>query len=153
MSRLRWVSRNIIWEIFSVQPDLVVVLTNVDFFYEPCIFWRYSFFSWLQWTDCMDVSRLIVWIHFWGLFVAIDGKLILHELQCCQKEKCTLQSQRIAQNIALEYFTIFFLPNLSRTGKKMMNIAQSSYFDRSCRSVHVTRVGKQAMLELIMSWT
>ena len=52
------------------------------------------------------------------LFVAIDGKLILHELQCCQKEKCTLQSQRICQNIVFEYFTIVILRNLSRTEKK-----------------------------------
>ena len=50
------------------------------------------------------------------LFVAIDGKLILHELQCCQKE--TSQSQRIGRNIVLEYFTISILRNLSRTGKK-----------------------------------
>ena len=52
------------------------------------------------------------------LFVGIDGKSILHELQCCRKEECTLQTQRIGQNIMLEYFTIFVLPNLSRTGKK-----------------------------------
>ena len=52
------------------------------------------------------------------LFVAIDGKLILHGLQCCQKEKCTLQSQRIGQNIVLAYFTIFILRNLSGTRKK-----------------------------------
>ena len=71
----------------------------------------------------MDVSRWIVWIHFWGLFVAIDGKLILRKLQCCQKEKCTLQSRIIGQNIVLEYFTIYILPNLSRTGKKTMNSA------------------------------
>ena len=53
---------------------------------------------------------------------------MLHELQCCQKEKCTLQSQRLGQNIALEYFTIFILPNLSKTGKKTMNIAQRSHY-------------------------
>ena len=52
------------------------------------------------------------------LFVAIDEKLILHELRCCQKEKCTSQSQRIGQNIVLEYFTIFILWNLSRIEKK-----------------------------------
>ena len=115
---ITWSSCNVIWEISSVQSDVVVVLTNVDLLYEPCIFWRYSFFSWFQWPDCMDVSRWIVWIHFWGLFVAIDGKLILHELQCCQKDNCTLQLQRIGQNIAFEYFTIFILPNLSRSGKK-----------------------------------
>ena len=137
-SRLPGVFCNIIWEIWSIQPDVVFVLAKVDLLYEPCIFWRYRFFSWLQWLDCMDVSRWIVWIHFWRLFVAIDGKLILHELQYCQKEKCTLQSQGIGQNIALEYFTIFSLPTLSKIGKKMMNIAQRSHFDRSCRSVHVT---------------
>ena len=52
------------------------------------------------------------------LFVGIVGKSILHELQCCRKEECTLQTQRISQNIMLEYFTIFISPNLSRTGKK-----------------------------------
>ena len=88
----------------------------------------------------------IVWIHFRGLFVVIGGKLILHELQYCQKEKRTLQLQRIVKNIALEYFTIFILPNLSRTGKKMMNIAQRSHSDRSCRSVHVIRACEQAPL-------
>ena len=80
------------------------------------------------------------------LFVAIDGKLIVHELQCCQKEKCTFQSQRIGQNIVLEYFTIFIVRNLSRTGKKTINISHRSHFDRSCRSVHVTRACKQALL-------
>ena len=71
---------------------------------------------------------------------------ILHELQCCRKEECILQTQRIGQNIMLEYFTIFMLPNLSKTKKKTMNIAQRSHFDRSCRSVHVTRACKQAPL-------
>ena len=51
----------------------------------------------------------------------------------------------------LEYFTIFILPNLSRTGKKTMKIAQRSHFDRSCRSVHVTRACKQAPLAQL-SW-
>ena len=46
----------------------------------------------------------------------------------------------------LEYFTIFMLPNLSKTEKKTMNIAQRSHFDRSFRSVHVTRACKQAPL-------
>ena len=68
------------------------------------------------------------------LFVAIDGKLILHELQCCQKEKCTFQSERIGRNIVLEYFTIFILRNFSRTEKKTMNIAQRSHFDSSCEA-------------------
>ena len=27
-----------IWVIWSVQPDVVVVLTNIGFLYEPCIF-------------------------------------------------------------------------------------------------------------------
>ena len=102
-----------------------------------------------------DCSDHIVWMYrdeLYGftfevmLFVVIDGKFILHELQCCQKEKCTLQSQTIGQNIVLEYFTIFILRNLSRTGKKTMNIAQRSHFDRSCRSGHVTRACKQALL-------
>ena len=52
------------------------------------------------------------------LLVAIYRKLILHELQRCQNEKRTLQSQKIDQNIVREYFKIFILRNLSRTGKK-----------------------------------
>ena len=69
-------------------------------------------------------SDLIVWMYhdeFYGfifevmLFVGIDRKSILHKLQCCRKEEFTLQTQRIGQNIMLEYFTIFILPNLSRT--------------------------------------
>ena len=87
--------------------------------------------------NCMDSFLRFVCSDRWKIDV-------LHELQCCQKEKCTLQSQRIGQNIALEYFSIFILPNLSRTEKKTMNIAQHSHFDRSCRSVHVTRACKQA---------
>ena len=72
-------------------------------------------------------SDQIVWIYLDELyafifevmlFVAVDGKPILHELQCCQKEQYTLQSRRIDQNIVLEYFTIFILPNLSGIEKK-----------------------------------
>ena len=39
-----------------------------------------------------------------------------------------------------------FYPILSRTGKKTMNTAQHSRFDRSYRSKHVTRACKQAPL-------
>ena len=68
-----------------------------------------------------------------------------------EREVYTLQLQRIGQNIAFEYFTIFILPNLSTTGKKTMNIVQRSLSDRSCRSVHVTRACKQAPLAQL-SW-
>ena len=115
------------------------------------VIWTMHFLT-LQLFFLAAVTRLygyiamnIVWIHFWDLFVAIYGKLILHELQLCQKDNCTLQLQRIGQNIALEYFTIFILPNLSRTGKKTKNIAQRTRFFKSLRQ----RYGQWAQRALL----
>ena len=49
---------------------------------------------------CMDLFLRFVCSDRW--------KIDITEVQCCQKEECTLQLQRIGQNIALEYFTILF---------------------------------------------
>ena len=68
----------------------------------------------IVWMDRDELYRFIFEVI---LSVGVDGKSILHELQSCRKEECTLQTQRISQHIMLGYLTIFILSNLSRPGK------------------------------------
>ena len=124
----------------------MVVLTNIDFLYEPCIFWRYSFVSWLQWPDCMDISRWIVCIHFWGYVVCsgrwktdITWTAVLPERAVYSA--ITKNWPKYRARVFYDFYLTEFEWNWK---KKTMKMSQRCHFDRACRSVHVTRAYKQA---------
>ena len=98
-------------------------------------------FSWVQWPDCMDVSR---WI-FYGLIFEV---CLLRSMENWYYMNCNAARKRsvlcnhkelakISRSSILRFLSYLIWVELE---KKTMNIAQRSYFDISCRSVHVNKL-------------